>query len=71
MSKEQFWTLNLVGGTCALLILASLVSGQINSRPNQSALTVQTQLNQAQQVMAWTPNPEPSARTPGAGSQPK
>ena len=80
MSKEQFWTLNLVGGTSALLIPASLALGQINSRLHPSALTRQTQLNQARQVQkqivqdfhfSWTPNPKPSARTPGAGSQSK
>jgi hypothetical protein len=33
MSKQQFWTLNIVGGVCALLILSTIVLGQVNNPP--------------------------------------
>jgi hypothetical protein len=56
MSKAEFWTLNIVGAACALLMLAGLVLGQMNERLNQSALAVQNQFNQAQQVQNTAQN---------------
>ncbi len=50
MSKAEFWTLNIVGGLCALLILVGLLLGQMNRGLNQRAMATQTQFNQAQQV---------------------
>jgi hypothetical protein len=56
MSKEQFWTLNAVGGACALLLLANLILGQFNQRTNQELLLLQEQLNHAQQMQATMQN---------------
>ena len=56
MSKEQFWTLNIVGGACALLIVGTLVMGETNSSLNQTAMTVQNQFNQAQQLQNTAQN---------------
>jgi hypothetical protein len=50
MSKAKYWILNLVGGACALLWLASLVLGRINERNGQALTDKQTELNRAQQV---------------------
>jgi len=50
MSKEQFWTLNVVGGICALLILGNLILGRLNEQANQTYVVKQNQLNRAQQM---------------------
>ncbi len=56
MSKQQFWTLNVVGGICALLILGTIVLGEVNNRMNQSALFRQSQFNRAQQMQGTARN---------------
>jgi hypothetical protein len=56
MSKAQFWTLNLVGGACALLLLANLVVGQFNNRIGNAVLARQTELSRAQQVQTTAQN---------------
>jgi len=49
MNKEQFWTLNIVGGSCALLLLSNLILGHFNQR-------LQNQLNRAQQIQLTMQN---------------
>ena len=56
MSRVQFWTLNVVGGVCALLILCNLVLGPLNSRLNKSVVATQRQFNQAQQLQNTAQN---------------
>ena len=50
MSKTQFWTLNIVGGVCALLILCNVALGQLNIRLNQTVTLTQNQFTQAQNL---------------------
>ena len=50
MSKTQYWILNIVGGVCALLLLANLVLGQLNESSGQGLNATQNELNRAQQV---------------------
>ena len=50
MSKTQYWILNIVGGGCALLLLANLVLGQLNESSGQGLNATQNELNRAQQV---------------------
>ena len=50
MSKTQYWTLNIVGGACALLMLANLVLARLNDRAAQGLNATQNDLNRAQQV---------------------
>lgn len=50
MSKTEFWILNIVGGTCALLIGCDLVLAGLNQRLNQSVTAMGSQFNQAQQM---------------------
>jgi len=56
MSKARFWTLNLVGGICGLLIATNLVLAQLNTRLNQSVNATQNQFNQAQQIQNTAQN---------------
>lgn len=56
MSKAQHWTLNLVGGLCALLILVNLVLTLLNERSGAALLGTQNQLNRAQQVQTTLQN---------------
>jgi len=56
MSKEQFWTLNVVGGVCALLLLINLILGRLNAQSNQTLLLTQQQLNHAQQLQTTIQN---------------
>jgi len=56
MSKEQFWTLNVVGGVCALLLLINLVLGRLNEQSNESLVLTQQQLNRAQQLQTTIQN---------------
>ena len=56
MSKKQFWTLNLVGSLCALLILSTIVLGEVNGQLNERAMGLQSQFNQAQQVRGTAQN---------------
>jgi hypothetical protein len=56
MSKQQFWTLNVVGGVCALLLLINLVLGRLNEQSNQSLVLTQQQLNRAQQMQTTIQN---------------
>lgn len=56
MSKEQFWTLNVVGGVCALLLLINLILGRVNEHLNQTLVLNQQQLNHAQQLQTTIQN---------------
>ena len=56
MTKSQFWTLNLVGGACALLILWNLVLGQMDLRLNKSVMATQNRFNQAQRLQTTAQN---------------
>ena len=56
MSRTEFWTLNLAGGACALLIAGDVVLAQSNSYLNQSVVATQRQFNQAQQMQTTTRN---------------
>ena len=56
MSKEQFWTLNVVGGVCALLLLINLVLGRLNEQSNQVLVLTQQQLNRAEQMQKTIQN---------------
>ena len=56
MSKEQFWTLNVVGGICALLLFINLVLGRLNEDTNQTLVLTQSQLNRAQQMQTTIQN---------------
>jgi hypothetical protein len=56
MSKEQFWTLNVVGGVCALLLLINLVLGRLNDQSNRELVDNQNQLNRAQQMQTTIQN---------------
>lgn len=56
MNKEQFWTLNIVGGGCALLLLGNLILGRFNQQSNQELLLVQDQINRAQQLQVTMQN---------------
>jgi hypothetical protein len=56
MSKEQFWTLNGVGGVCALLLLINLVLGRLNEQSNRELVGNQNQLNRAQQMQTMMQN---------------
>jgi hypothetical protein len=56
MSKQQFWTLNLVAGLCALLILGTMVFGELNSGLNERAVAMQNEFNQARQVQGTAQN---------------
>ena len=56
MSKEQFWTLNVVGGVCALLLLINLVLGRLNEQSTREYVNNQNQLNRAQQMQTTIQN---------------
>ena len=56
MSKAQFWTLNVVGGICALLIVGDVLLGYSNGLLNRSVSSVQSQFNQAQQMQTTAQN---------------
>jgi hypothetical protein len=56
MTKLQFWTLNLVGGVCALLILWNVALGQMDLRLNRSVLAMQNQFNQVQRLQTTAQN---------------
>lgn len=56
MSKEQFWTLNGVGGVCALLLLINLILGRLNEQSNRQLLENQGLLNRAQQLQTTIQN---------------
>jgi len=56
MNKAQYWTLNIVGGLCALLLLANLVLAQINERSGEALMGTQNQLNRAQQLQTTMQN---------------
>jgi hypothetical protein len=56
MSRTQQWTLNLVGGVCALLILCNLVLTWFNNRLNSRVLATQNQFNQAQRLQTTAQN---------------
>ena len=56
MSKQQSWTLNLVGGLCAVLILSTIVLGEVNRRVSDVAMSWQNQFNQAQQMQNTAQN---------------
>src|SRR5438105_3641645 len=50
MSKWQFWTLNIAGGLCALLIAINLVLAQLDVRLNKAVAQMQGKFNQAQRL---------------------
>ncbi len=50
MSKAQFWTLNIVGGACGLLLLLNLILTQLNEESNRTLVNTQNQLARAQQL---------------------
>ena len=50
MSKQQFWTLNVVGGICALLIAINLLLGQMDVRLNKVVVGKQNQFENAQRL---------------------
>ena len=56
MSKLQFWTLNIAGGICALLIIWNVALGQVDLRLNKSVLMMQNQFNQAQRLQNTAQN---------------
>ena len=56
MSRTQFWTLNLAGGACGLLIGCDVVLAQLNSHLNQAVVATQKQFNQAQQLQNTAQN---------------
>jgi len=56
MTKEQFWTLNVVGGICALLRLINLVLGRLIDQSNQTLMLTQQQLERAAQMQKTIQN---------------
>jgi len=56
MTRAEFWTLNLVGGACALLIACDVVLAQANSYFNDTVVARQRQFNQADQMRTTTRN---------------
>jgi hypothetical protein len=60
MTRLQYWTLNLVGALCALLILVSVVLAGRNERSGRALATAQAQLqaqvNRAQQAQTTMQN---------------
>ena len=50
MNKNSSWSLNFVGGACALLILCNVVLSWLNGGLNQTVTETQRQFTQAQQV---------------------
>jgi hypothetical protein len=56
MSKLQFWTLNLVGGACALLIAGNVALGRVDLRLNQAVMETQNKFNQAQRLQTTAQN---------------
>lgn len=50
MNKAQFWILNIVGGVCAVLIVANLILVHKNEASGQTLMGRQGELNQAQQI---------------------
>ena len=56
MKRTQFGILKVVGGICAVLILANLILGRMNARANQSLLETQERLNSAQQMQTALQN---------------
>ena len=50
MTKWQFWTLNLAGSLCALLIAVNLTLAQMNVRLNKSVGEMQGRFGQAQRL---------------------
>jgi hypothetical protein len=56
MSKAQYWSLNGVGGICALLVLANLVLTRMNESSAQALNTTQAQMNRVQQVQTTAQN---------------
>jgi len=56
MSRSQFWTLNLVGGVCALLIVCDLALAYFNGLLNRSVAATQSQFNQARQLQNTAQN---------------
>jgi hypothetical protein len=50
MNKTQFWILNIVGGICALLIVANQILVHKNESSGQTLMGRQGDLNQARQV---------------------
>jgi hypothetical protein len=70
MSRLQFWTLNVVGGLCALLILGDMLLIRWNEKLRQSLVVTENQLNRAQQIQTTAQNlvvrVAQSAQTEGA-----
>ena len=56
MSKTLFWTLNLGGGICVLLIVINLVLAQMDVRLNKTVAFTQNQFNQAQRLQNTAQN---------------
>lgn len=56
MSKTQYWTLNAVGGTCALLVLVNLVLGRMNENSGRALNEQRAQLARAQQIQTTAQN---------------
>jgi len=56
MSRAQFWTLNLAGGVCTLLIISVAALGYFNGLLAGSVSAVQGQFNQAQQLQNTAQN---------------
>lgn len=50
MSKQQFWTLNAVGGLCASLIAINLFLAQMDVRLNKTVVGTQNQFENAQRL---------------------
>ena len=60
MSNTQYWTLNVAGGVCALLILVCVVLGGRNERSGRELAAAQSQLqpqiSRAQQTQTTMQN---------------
>lgn len=56
MTRWQYWTLNVVGGACALLILANVILSQLNERTSRTLAATQAQLGRLQQTQSAMQN---------------
>jgi len=56
MTKEQFWTLNVAGGVCSLLLLLNLILSQLNEETNRQLILTQNQIARAQQMQQTIQN---------------
>ena len=56
MSKTQYWTLNVVGGACALFILINIILSQLNAQSERAFAATQAQINRVRQTQTTMQN---------------